>query len=169
MKSLLSTFGTVKDATNKRYNLFFKLAYDGKQDGHNNVKVEISKRSSSSQYAKHTYLGIPLLVMIKKDMVANKLLAMLNRLGRANRDIFDVWFFLKNKWPINKAIVEERSGVSYTAFLEKSIKALKKMNRRHILDGLGELLNDTQKVWVKNNLVDETIFYLRLELENTQA
>ena len=59
--------------------------------------------------------------------------------------------------------------MSYTAFLGKSVKALKKMNRKYILDDLGELLNEIQKVWVKNNLVDETIFYLRLELENTQA
>ncbi len=34
-----------------------------------------------------------MLVMKKEDMFAHKLVAMTERTGMANRDIFDVWFF----------------------------------------------------------------------------
>ena len=67
-------------------------------------------------------------VMVQKDMAAHKLVAMYQRLGRANRDIFDVWFFLKNKWPINRAIIEQRTNLSYREFLENVIDSLSKMN-----------------------------------------
>ena len=106
-----------------------------------------------------------MLVMVKEDMAAHKLVAMYQRMGKANRDIFDVWYFLKNKWKVNEKIIEERTGFTYKEFLEKNLKALRKMKQKHILDGLGELLTDQQKVWVKNNLIDEVIFYLRLAMD----
>lgn len=36
--------------------------------------------------------------MVREDMAAHKMVAMLERIGKTNRDIFDVWFFLKNNW-----------------------------------------------------------------------
>jgi hypothetical protein len=35
-----------------------------------------------------------------------------------------------------------------------------------ILSGLGDLLSENQKVWVKGKLRTETIFLLKLKLEN---
>ncbi len=168
VKAIIEKFGSQKDAMNKRYTIFFRLSYAGKMDGEDNVKVEINKRSSGSKYSLSEPYGIPMLVMVKEDMAANKLVAMYNRLGEANRDIFDVWFFLKNSWPVNKEIVEQRTGFTYKEFLEKCIEALKGINRKHILDGLGELLTDKQKVWVKSSLIDEVLLYLRLAIENEQ-
>jgi len=98
-------------------------------------------------------------------MAAHKLVAMYERIGKTNRDIFDVWFFLHNNWEINKAIVEKRTGISFKEFLRKSIHALEKMSNRHILSGIGELLNEKQKAWAKSKLLPETIFLLKLKLD----
>ena len=164
MNTVLKAYGTVKEARNKRYNLFFVLAYDQKQDEACNIKIEINKRTFGSSYEIKQYLGIPLKVMVKKDMLARKLVALNERMGKVHRDIFDVWFMLKNQWPINKEIIERHTQLPYEEFLQKTIEALEKLNNRGIISGLGELLNDQQKAWTKAHLKEETLFLLKLEL-----
>jgi hypothetical protein len=107
-----------------------------------------------------------MLVMVQEDMFAHKLMAMLERIGKTSRDIFDVQYFAKNNWPINRKIVEERSGVSFKEALAKSIEMLEKMNNKHILDGLGELLTDPQKDSARTKLKADTIFQLKLMQSN---
>ncbi len=102
--------------------------------------------------------------MVKKDMLARKLVALNERMGKVHRDIFDVWFMLKNQWPINKEIIERHTQLPYEEFLQKTIEALEKLNNRGIISGLGELLNDQQKAWTKAHLKEETLFLLKLEL-----
>lgn len=165
MTAILQQYGSVK-VQNKRYSLFFLLSYKDKMDGAQNIKIEINKRNFGSKYHVKHYLGIPMQVMVKADMAAHKLVAMHERIGKANRDIFDVWFFLKNNWPVNKKIVELRTDMPYKAFLQASINDLEKMSSRGILSGIGELLDKKQKTWVKSKLLDETIFLLKLALRN---
>jgi hypothetical protein len=131
------------------------------------VKVEVNRREFGSRYVVKSHLGVPMKVMLKDDMVAHKLVAMKERMGKTNRDIFDVYFFLKNKWPINRKIVEERTGLAFSKFLDESIDALETFQDQSILNGLGELLTEKQKAWAKAKLKDETLFQLRLlrELE----
>ena len=105
-------------------------------------------------------------VMVREDMAAHKLCAMYERIGKTNRDIFDVYFFLKNSWPINKQIVENRTGMTYKEFLQKNIDLLERATDRNILSCIGELLDEKQKDWVKSKLRAETIFLLRLALES---
>ena len=105
-------------------------------------------------------------MMVKEDMVAHKLCAMFERIGKTNRDIFDVQFFLSHDWPVNKKIVEDRMGVSYADFLKKCIEGLEKFDDSNILSGMGELLlTEKQKAWVKAKLKSEVLFSLRLALE----
>src|SRR3989344_6832628 len=107
-----------------------------------------------------------MLVMVRGDMFAHQLMAMYERIGKTSRDIFDVQFFAQNDWPINRQIVEERSGVSFKETLAKCIEMLEKMDNRHILDGLGELLTDSQKDFVRAKLKSDTIFQLKLMHSN---
>ncbi|MBU4481739.1 nucleotidyl transferase AbiEii/AbiGii toxin family protein, partial [Patescibacteria group bacterium] len=97
---------------------------------------------------------------------ANKIAAMYERLEKTNRDIFDVWFFLQNDWPINKDLVEKRVGMPFKEFLGKCIEKLEKLPERSILSGIGELLDEKQKTWAKANLKKDTIFLLKLMLDN---
>lgn len=166
LQEILKQYGTIKEAQNKRYSLFFILCHHNKIKDTFNIKVEINKRSWGSRYEIKDYLGIPIQVMVQEDITANKLVAMHERLGKANRDIFDVWFFLHNNFPINKQIVIARTGMSYSAFLECCINRLEKFGNINILSGLGELLIEKQKAWVRSHLKDDTLFALRLALSN---
>lgn len=93
-----------------------------------------------------------MLVMVREDMFAHKLMAMAERVGKTSRDIYDVWFFLKNRWPINEKIVEQRSDMKIQQLLKKCIQQLEKMKKRNILDGLGDLLASSQKDWARAKL-----------------
>jgi len=150
----------------KKFNFFYLLSYEEKVIGAQNMKVEINRRDFGSQYEVKSYIGIPMKVMIKEDMAAHKLCAMYERIGKTNRDIFDVYFFLKDNWPVNKQIVEKRTGMTYKEFLQKNIELLAKTTDRNFLSGMGELLDEKQKAWVKSKLRTETIFLMKLALDN---
>ncbi len=165
---LLEKYGKLRDLKNKRFSLLYHLTYDGKKVLADNIKVEINKRNFGSSYTVKEFLGIPMKVMIQEDMFANKLIAMRDRIGKANRDIYDVWFFFSNNWPVNKKMIEVRTGLSYKVFLQKCIEALSNVNNRRILDGLGLLLTPNQKTWGKAHLLEDTIFLLRLAESNEQ-
>ena len=162
IKEIIREYGTIKDARAKRFNLFFLLSYDNKKEGAQNIKVEINRRGFDSRYELRSFMGIPMNVAVQEDMFACKLVAMYERLGRTNRDIYDVWFFGKNMWPINRKIVEKKSKMPYGEFLDEILKKLEKFNSKRILDGLGELLNEKQKDWVRKNLLKEVIFNIKL-------
>lgn len=166
VKKILENYGTIKEAKKKRFNLFYVLAYDDKVPGAQNIKVEINRREFGSRYEVKSYLGISMKVMVQEDMFAHKLCAMYERIGKTNRDIFDVWYFLQNEWPVNKEIVESRIGMNFKKFLQKCIASLEKITDQNILSGMGELLDAKQKDWAKAKLRTETIFLLKLKLQN---
>lgn len=166
IKKILASYGILKEASKKRFNLSFILSYKDKTLTAQNVKVDINRRNFGSRYEVKSYLGITMKVMVEEDIVANKLVAMYERIGKTNRDIFDVWFFLQNNWPINKKLVESRTNLTYKEFLQKCIDSLENISNKNILSGMGELLDEKQKGWVKSKLKAETIFLLKLGLEN---
>jgi predicted nucleotidyltransferase component of viral defense system len=163
VEKIAREYGKIKESRKKRFNLFLLLSYE---DDAPNIKIEINRREFGSRYEVKSYLGISMKVMVREDMFAYKLVAMYERIGAANRDIYDVWFFLNKDWPINKKIVEERTGMPFKNFLEKCIEALEKLPDRGILAGMGELLDEKQKIWAKEKLKTETIFQLKLRPEN---
>lgn len=164
--TILKEYGEVKDARKKRFSFFYLLSYTSKVHGAYNIKVEINCREFGSRYEVKSYLGIPIKVMIPQDMVAHKMVAMIERIGKTNRDIFDTWFFLKKDWPINEHIIETRTGLSMKQFLQKSIDALDSMSNRGILSGIGELLDAKQKAWAKEHLKNETVFLLKIKMDS---
>ena len=164
-KAILENYGKLKQIRKKRFNLFYLLSYDDKAINAQNVKVEISRREFGSKYEMRSFLGISMRVMTKEDMAAHKLCAMFERIGKTNRDIFDVQFMLSHDWPVNKKIVETRMGVAYQDFLRKAIDVMEKFNDKNILSGMGELLTEKQKSWVKAKLKSEALFSVRLALE----
>ena len=163
IQKITASYGTITDSHIKHFNLLNVISY---APGAQKVKVEVSRRNFGSKYELKTLLGISMLVMVKPDAYAHKLIAMYERVGKTSRDIFDVYFFEKKGWEINKTIVEARSGMSFKDTLVKCVELLEKMDNRHILDGLGELLTEAQKDWARAKLKDETIFLLKVRLEN---
>jgi len=150
-------YGEVVDSRIKRFNLVTVISYDIKSQ---NIKIEVNRRDFGSRYEIKTLLGISMRVMIQEDMFANKLMAMYERIGKTSRDVYDVYFFAKNNWPINRELVEGRAKMPFKDVLLKCIKLLEKMENRHILDGLGEVLSESQKDWAR------AIFLLKAWLES---
>ena len=163
IQSIIKNYGTVTESKIKHFNLLNVLSY---RKGVQQIKVEVNRRQFGSRYEMKTLLGISMLVMVKEDMFAHKLMAMYERINKTSRDIFDVYFFLKNNCEINKKIVEERSKMSFKDTLVKCVKKLEKVNNKHILDGLGELLTQSQKDWAREKLKSETVFLLKLNLDS---
>lgn len=158
LKEIITKIGNIEESTNKRFTLFTLLNYE---KGQRNLKIEISKRNLGSKYEIKNYLGFSIQAMVKDDIFANKLLALLTRKEPVNRDVFDTWFLLKEHYDINWDIVEKRSEMKKEKFVKKCIKLLENWPLEYILNGIGELVDNKTKDWVRKNLIKETIFLLK--------
>ncbi len=163
IQKIAAGYGKIIDSRIKRFNLITIISYDQKSQ---NIKIEVNRRNFGSKYELKTLLGIPMLVMTKDDMFANKLMAMYERIGKTSRDVYDVYFFATNLWPINKKLAEDRAKISLKDLLTKCVELLEKTDNRHILDGLGEMLSESKKDWARAKLRTDTIFLLKVIMEN---
>jgi predicted nucleotidyltransferase component of viral defense system len=162
IRLLLLNYGTIKDEAEKHFVLLLVLDYGASE---RNLKIEISNREFPDSYEIKNYLGIAMNVMVKPDLFAHKLCALLDRNILTNRDIFDIYYFMKQKTPINKVIVEERMGKELTEYLDLCIARIEKINARTLLTGLGELVDINLKEFVKTKLKAEAIQLLKMYRE----
>jgi len=86
-----------------------------------------------------------MLVMNKKDMAAGILAALLTRKRFATRDMFDMWFFLKNHWEINAELLRAKTGMSLSVVPKKAQEQIKSVKPTELLSGLGELFDVNKK------------------------
>lgn len=166
VSTLLKRFGTLDESSSKHYTLFYLLSY---QTGLQKLKVEISKRPFQSSYEAKQYLGIPMLVMTRPDLFAHKLVALTERKELANRDMFDIHFFLQHRWPININLVETRTGVAYPDYLQTCIRFVSQAPQRGLLSGIGELVDNKTKYWIKTHLRSDLIALLRIHLDSLSS
>jgi len=106
-------------------------------------------------------MGINMLVMTVADMFAHKLCALLDRKEIANRDIFDCWFFMENRTPVNTSIVESRMKMPFSDYLQKCINTLESITDKGLLNGIGDLVDAKMKNFVRTKLRSETIMLLQ--------
>lgn len=158
IRKILLNYGTICDEAQKFYGLILVLDYGS---GERKLKVEISNRRFDNQYEIKNLLGINMNVMVRADMFAHKLCALLDRNSIANRDIFDCWFFMQNQFPVNKTIIETRMNMPYADYLQRCITKLESMNDKGLLQGLGELMDNEMKKNVRTKLRTETIGLLK--------
>lgn len=159
---IVSKYGLLKENREKYYTLFWLLSFE---KGADHIKIEISTLASGNEYEVKNYLGQSILVMKKEDMFANKLTALLGRKSLANRDIFDIWFMLENHWDFNEDLLKIRTKIEPKKYLQKCLKVIKERTSSNILDGIGELIDNGTKDWVKANLIKDTIFLLKTRYE----
>lgn len=162
IRKIMESLGVVRDVTEKHFTLFGLLSYG---EGQRGVKIEISKRGSGSKYNAMSYLGTSMLVVKKEDMVACKLAALATRRRFAVRDMYDMWYFLNNHWELNEEVLKIQTNVNLEDSYKLAIKRVENVKDSELLSGLGELLTERQKVWVKNSLKEELLFLLKLQLE----
>lgn len=169
VREILLKYGSIYDEAKKHFGPLVVLNYGY---GERKLKVEISNRFFENRYEIRNLLGISIKVMVQEDLFAHKLCALLDRSSITNRDIFDCWFFMENRTPLNKDIVEYSMKMPLTEYLHNCIVHLESMSDKGMLQGLGELMDDNIKKFVQTNLRSETIsllkFYKEFHILNTR-
>ena len=160
---ILPKYGELIDTTIKHFTLFFLLKYEV---GGWKIKIEISRRPIAAKYHIMNYMGVEVQVMVKEDMAACKLAALLTRKEMAMRDAFDLWYFLHKEWEVNAELFQAQTGWGIKEGLERAIVVVERLQKKELLQGVGELLTGKQKDWVKEKLKEELLFLLRLQLES---
>jgi len=162
VRQILLKYGTIFDEAKKFYGPIIVLDYG---IGERKLKVELSNRQFDNRYEIKNLLGINMKVMVSADMFAHKLCALLDRNALTNRDIFDVHFFMKQRTAINKDLVESRMNVPFADYLQQCIDMLEKTSNKGILNGLGEIMDEETKKFVKLNLRTDTIDLMKFYKE----
>ena len=144
----------IREQADKRFTLFWLLSY---RKGDRQLKIEVSKRKSESKFEDKPFYGVNIPVMRLPDAMANKLMALVDRKKFANRDVFDAWYFLNKPEAveINYELIKERLGLTPKQLYKEMLKRINKKRSESVLQGMGELLAEKQKIWVKENLVKE--------------
>lgn len=157
VRKILLKYGDIHDEALKFHGSVFVLDYG--QD-ERKLKVEISNRQFDNHYEVKNLLGIDMKVLVKPDMFAHKLCALLDRNEITGRDVFDSWLFLNTQTPINANIVEERMKMPLQEYIQRCIDTLEQVSDKTIMNGLGELTDGEIKKFAKTKLRKETISLL---------
>lgn len=155
MSTLLSAKFEIKDQSTKYNTLFWLISYGS---GLTNIKVEISTRDNPyNHYNLVPFYGTTIRIIDLKDMIAHKLVDVIERGTLANRDLFDIHYFLglPKASEINYQIIKHRTGKNPKEFYLYLLEYLDKINSKSILSGLGEVLTNSQKDWAKAKLIIE--------------
>ncbi|MDZ7586235.1 MAG: nucleotidyl transferase AbiEii/AbiGii toxin family protein [Patescibacteria group bacterium] len=155
----------IREQSDKRFTLFWLLSY---KKGDRQLKIEVSKRKSDSKFEDKPFYGVNIPVMKLQDAMANKLMALADRKKFANRDVFDAWYFLSKleAEEINYELIKERLGLMPKKLYQKILKRINKKRGESVLQGMGELLTEKQKSWVKNKLLSELNQLIRIHLDS---
>ena len=159
IREIVLKYGKIHDEAIKHHGLIIVLDYGS---GERKLKIEISNRPFENHYEIKNLLGISMRVMTQSDMFAHKVCALLDRTSFTNRDLFDCWFFMQHQTPINRQIVEERMKKPLSEYFQECIVYLEKLSDRNLLQGLGELLDEEMKKFVKTRLKSETISLFKI-------
>lgn len=156
IKYLLARHGAIKDFRQKHNTAFFLLDYLKNTP---NIKIELNKRVwKNNNYKVIWFLGVEITIADNQTIFTNKLVALTDRPQAVARDLFDVYYFLTIGLPVNENLIKERTGKTakeYLASLPDFIRSHYK--EKNILGGLGEVLDEKQKIWAKKELIKETI------------
>lgn len=169
ISSLLSAKFEIKDQSAKYNTLFWLVSYGS---GLANIKVEVSTRDNPyNHYNLVPFYGTTIRVIDLKDMIAHKLVAVTERGILANRDLFDIHYFLglPEASQINYQIIKHQTGKDPKEFYLSLLKYLDKINSKSILSGLGEVLTDSQKDWAKAKLIIEIKGLVQRQIDLLQS
>lgn len=159
VRNIVLKYGEIHDEAIKHYGIIIVLDYG---IGERKLKIEISNRQYKNHYEIRNYLGLRMRVMVKEDMFAHKLCALLDRTEITSRDVFDCWFFLKERTSVNKEIVESRMGMPIEDYLDKCIASIHDISEKSLISGLGDLTEVDIKNFVRHGLKDELISLLTM-------
>lgn len=165
VKKILKKYGTIEDAMDKNFTLLFELRYEA---GQQSVKVEINKRvTKADSYETKNFYGTEVKVLSIADSFAHKLIAAMNRKAVANRDFYDIWFLFKKGFVPNESVIQEISGKNSREYCaDLAIFIENNFSKSNPLAGLGELVDEKQKSWIKKFLKRELQAQVDFFIEN---
>ena len=159
---IIKKYGIIKDSYIKKYTIFALLSYS---DMDSNIKIEINTKNQikniKSKYELKKYLGISMMVAKKEYLFAGKISALTMRTKTAMRDIYDINYFAKNNWDIDEEAVKSISNRDKKEQLLLCLEVIEKIKDNEIMTGLGELVKEEEKEWIRKDLSEETIFMIK--------
>lgn len=141
------------------------------------LKLEFNTKTYDNVYDIKQLLWISVQIMDINYMFAHKLCAFISRYQQkqsiANRDLFDIQYLLNKNIDANDAIIQIRTKnmlwkqmttQQYIWYLLDFIQKNKNLIQKNILFWLGELIDNSQKSYMKNKFLDDLIQSLGLRL-----
>ncbi|MBD3300527.1 MAG: hypothetical protein GF347_04195 [Candidatus Moranbacteria bacterium] len=163
LTKILKQYLILEENISKRNTWFWLGSFE---KGRQKVKVEVSKRRYLDKYETKNFYGFTVKTMTKDCMFAHKLCAITDRRKPQNRDLFDALFMFEQGFNISEEIIKQRTGKNLKEYFKELIDFIeKKINPALILDGLGEVLDEKQKVDTKKNLINKLLFELKIRSE----
>jgi predicted nucleotidyltransferase component of viral defense system len=102
-----------------------------------------------------------MIVAKKEYLFAGKISALTMRTKTAMRDIYDINYFAKNNWDIDEEAVKSISNRDKKEQLLLYLEVIEKIKDNEIMTGLGELVKEEEKEWIRKDLREETIFMIK--------
>jgi predicted nucleotidyltransferase component of viral defense system len=163
---ILRKYLDIKDSAKKANTYFWSGSYER---GMQKIKIEINRRKYPQSFDIQDLQGVSIPTMSKGKMLSHKLCAITDRRTIQNRDLYDANFMLhKALWEPDEEIIRLRTGMDTTSYYRKIAEFIdSKEIRKDVLFGMGEILDDKQKTWVKNHLVDELKSQLLIRISAT--
>jgi len=141
----------IRDSAAKENTYLIEGSYSS---GMQQVKIEVSRRRYPQTVALHGFLGKSIPLLSTDCLLAHKLCAITSRRILQNRDIYDADFMLKKNWEPNVEIIKLRSGLSLSGYYGELLKVTENPKiANNVMLGLGEVLGQEERQWVRKNLV----------------
>lgn len=157
LENILSKYWKITDLHNKHNTILWEFSY---KSWEKKVKIEISKRKTISNYISTNFLWENIFIINKKDLFTNKLVALLHRNWIANRDIFDIWYFLSLWTNINDDLIYNLTWKNTKEYLNKIKDFINSYDFNKILYNLWDLLDDDLKIFCKNKMKQQILWYI---------
>jgi len=142
---------TIRDAAIKENTYLLEGSYG---QGMQQIKIEVSRRTFPQRIALYDFLGMSVPLLSNEYLLAHKLCALTSRKVLQNRDIYDADFMLKKNWEPNAEIVLLRTGMSVREYYEVLLRTMDmKTTSSNIMLGLGEVLDQEERMWARENLL----------------
>lgn len=160
LTEILKQYLILEENISKRNTWFWLGSFE---KGRQKIKVEISKRDYPDTYETKDFYGFTVQTMTTDCMFAHKLCAITDRKKPQNRDLFDTLFMFEKGFKINEEIIKQRTGKELREYFKELVEFIEKnINPAMILDGLGEVLDEKQKIEIKNDLIKKLLFELKI-------
>jgi len=167
LSPIIKKYGEIIEERNKFFTYFYLLSYEKKQ---RHVKIEISKRDILSSYEISNFYGVDVKIQKIEDAFATKLLACTTRKTTAYRDYYDVLFYLKKGVMPNEKIIYKITKKSLPSYLKDLKKRIAdNLTGQKVIEGIGELINQNQKEYIRKKFKDELISNLSFFIDNLSS